>query len=222
MKLKNTKMTATSCLRGVGLTSVTALALLVTTSCGDESGVGIGPISPETIAGPSSPSQPATGVVSDPTAEEVAASMNVAVAPASPTPVAPASPAPVAPASPAPVAPAIDPTPLAPPTQVGPDAPIPVANSQLAGVVRELVGHVGGNNAVSAARLTAIQNNLEESENEFDGDVGALALAIELIRTYEQKNGPLFTSEGVKDFPSAAGNNNLARERAMHQVYLGD
>jgi len=124
--------------------------------------------------------------------------------------------------------PPIDNTPLAPPTEVEPDDPIPPATSDLANIIRELAGHLDGSATVSNARLTEIHNTLKGHEDnnpdgldEFDNDVGALALGIELIRDYEDGNGALFTADGVQSFPSAASSDALALERAIHQIYLG-
>ncbi|MEO0323759.1 MAG: M60 family peptidase N-terminal accessory domain-containing protein [Myxococcota bacterium] len=124
--------------------------------------------------------------------------------------------------------PPIDDTPLAPPTPVVPDDPIPPATSDLADIIRELIGHVDGRTLLTNARLTEIHNILKGDEetnpyglDEFDDDVGAIELGIDLIADYEDQDGPLFTSEGVQNFPSAAGENDTSLERAIHQVYLG-
>lgn len=194
----------------------TVLLSSLLTSCGTDAGSNLPENSGAPMTGSANPMQP---VPMQPVPMQPVP-VPMQPMPMQPMPMQPVDPAPIAPpATPAPVA--TGPTPPAPPTMQGPDdAPIPEANSPLASLVRALSGHINGN-TVSDALLTAIHDTLKGSDNEFGGDVGAMALAIDVIKAYDEKYGPLFTPQGTLSFPSRTDDVDTALERAMHQIYLG-
>ena len=88
-----------------------------------------------------------------------------------------------------------------------------------------LENHILGNDVMSVNELRAWHDDFIDQQphllHQRPADVVA---AIDLVRLYEEEVGPLFTNQGVLEFPTSwdgDGNVGRALARTMHRVYLG-